>query len=297
MGKKKGFFVFLCRIVIIVQIILVILPVIAIVSLSFVETKSIMTMIFPRGFTLENYLVIVEKGRVLKPIINSVKMSVMAVAAGLVLTVPTAYMIVRRGGRWNAVFKVLIMLPWAMPASVVAVNLINAFNHKSIFALNQSLIGGFYILPIAYTITSLPLLFSSNEVAVHDDGGNFRKARQAGGPPASLSSDDLVIARGQFSDGQRLDDSVLPDGFRQLGQSGLVEDFSGLGGAAFHLGDGQVQTPGSLGLQDVIAQKGAQPPAQSGGLFCCQKKQLLSRKVSILFLERKRIKKNVHEGG
>ena len=59
-----------------------VLPVIAIVYLSFVETKSIMTMIFPRGFTLENYLVIVEKGRVLKPIINSVKMSVMAVAAG-----------------------------------------------------------------------------------------------------------------------------------------------------------------------------------------------------------------------
>lgn len=179
MGKKKGFFVFLCRIVIIVQIILVILPVIAIVYLSFVETKSIMTMIFPRGFTLENYLVIVEKGRVLKPIINSVKMSVMAVAAGLVLTVPAAYMIVRRGGRWNAVFKVLIMLPWVMPASVVAVNLINAFNHKSIFALNQSLIGGFYILPIAYTITSLPLLFSSNEVAVQGINKNLEEASRS----------------------------------------------------------------------------------------------------------------------
>ena len=156
-----------------------ILPVIAIVYLSFVETKSIMTMIFPRGFTLENYLVIVEKGRVLKPIINSVKMSVMAVAAGLVLTVPAAYMIVRRGGRWNAVFKVLIMLPWAMPASVVAVNLINAFNHKSIFALNQSLIGGFYILPIAYTITSLPLLFSSNEVAVQGINKNLEEASRS----------------------------------------------------------------------------------------------------------------------
>ena len=179
MGKKKGGFVFLCRIVIIVQIILVILPVIAIVYLSFVETKSIMTMIFPRGFTLENYRMIVEKGRVLKPIINSVKMSVMAVAAGLVLTVPTAYMIVRRGGRWNAVFKVLIMLPWAMPASVVAVNLINAFNHKSIFALNQSLIGGFYILPIAYTITSLPLLFSSNEVAVQGINKNLEEASRS----------------------------------------------------------------------------------------------------------------------
>ena len=58
------------------------------------------------------------------------------------------------------------MLPWSMPASVIAINLINSFNQKNIFAFNESLIGGFYILPIAYTISALPLLFSSNEVAI-----------------------------------------------------------------------------------------------------------------------------------
>lgn len=178
-GKKKGIFVSLCRIVIVVQIIMVVLPVAAIVYLSFVDTKSIMTMIFPRGFTLENYLIIAEKGRVLKPLINSIKMSVMAVAAGLAITVPTAYMVVKYKGKWNMLFRMLIMLPWAMPASVIAVNLINAFNKKSIFAFNQSLIGGFYILPIAYAITSLPLLYSSNEVAVQGINKNLEEASQS----------------------------------------------------------------------------------------------------------------------
>jgi iron(III) transport system permease protein len=58
------------------------------------------------------------------------------------------------------------MIPWSMPASAIAVNLINSFNKQNIFAFNNSLIGGFYILPIAYTIYALPLLFSSNEVAM-----------------------------------------------------------------------------------------------------------------------------------
>lgn len=178
-GTKKGVFISVCRVVVGIQMILVILPILAIGYLSFVETKSIMTMIFPRGFTLENYRIIAEKGRVLEPLTNSVKMSVMAAAAGLLITVPASYMAVRNKGTWNGWIRTLIMLPWAMPASVIAVNLINAFNHRSIFALNQSLIGGFYIIPIAYTITSLPLLYSSNEVAVRGINRNLEEASQS----------------------------------------------------------------------------------------------------------------------
>ena len=53
-----------------------------------------------------------------------------------------------------------------MPVSVIGVNLINAFNTKSVFAFGRALIGGFAILPIAYIIISLPLLLSSNDTAM-----------------------------------------------------------------------------------------------------------------------------------
>ena len=113
-----------------------------------------MTDIFPRDFTFENYTVIIEKSRVLQPLINSIKMSIMAVVAGLIITVPVSYLVVKKNNIYNKLAKFLIMLPWSMPASVIAINLINSFNQKNIFAFNESLIGGFYILPL-YPYTNI----------------------------------------------------------------------------------------------------------------------------------------------
>ena len=165
-NNKNTIFTYICKIIIGVQIILIILPIIKIIYLSFMSTHSIMMEIFPREFTLENYSMIFEKTRVLKPMINSIKMSLMAVVLGLIITIPVAYVTTKNDSIYNRLAKFMIMIPWSMPASAIAVNLINSFNKQNIFAFNNSLIGGFYILPIAYTIYALPLLFSSNEVAM-----------------------------------------------------------------------------------------------------------------------------------
>lgn len=165
-NSRSSLFTFVCKIVVGVQIIMIIIPIITIIYLSFVSTHSIMTTIFPKDFTLENYIMVFEKSRVLQSILNSLKMSLMAVVAGLLITVPTAYLVIKKDNSYNRLAKFMIMLPWSMPASAIAVNLINTFNQNNIFAFNKSLIGGFYILPIAYTIYALPLLFSSNEIAM-----------------------------------------------------------------------------------------------------------------------------------
>lgn len=178
-GGRGGFIAIAGRIVVLLQILLILLPIAAIIYLSFVSTSSIMQDIFPHSFTLENYLVIFRKKRVLKPLLSSLQMSAMAVAAGLVLTVPSAYLIVRRAGRMGNLLKVLLMLPSAMPASLIAINLINAFVRKSVFSFNQPLIGGFYIIPIAYTITALPMLLSSNEVAIRGLHPNLEEASRS----------------------------------------------------------------------------------------------------------------------
>ena len=140
------------RLIVFLQIVFIILPIVTIVYLSFTETSSIMQEIFPHAFTLENYRVIFEKPRVLKPLLNSLKMSAIAVAVGLLITVPSSYMLVKYKNKFHTFLKVLLLLPWTMPASVVAINLINAFGQETIFAFGQSLIGGFAILLIAYTI-------------------------------------------------------------------------------------------------------------------------------------------------
>lgn len=57
-NRKKDLFTFVCKVIIEIQIIMIMLPIVTIVYLSFVSTHSIMTTIFPRDFTLENYQMI-----------------------------------------------------------------------------------------------------------------------------------------------------------------------------------------------------------------------------------------------
>ena len=190
---KNSLLSVICKIVILIQILLILLPIGAIIYLSFTSTSSIMQDIFPHDFTLENYLTIFEKPRVLKPLVNSLKMSAMAVVAGLVITVPSSYMIVRFKGKFHGFLKLMLMLPWTMPASVVAINLINAFSTKSVFAFGEALIGGFYIVPIAYTITSLPLLLSSNEVAIQGLNKNLEEASKSLGANMIQIFKDVIV--------------------------------------------------------------------------------------------------------
>jgi len=93
-------------------------------------------------------------------------MSFLSVAAGLALTVPVSYLCWKRKDLPAGWARTVMMLPWCLPGSVIGINLINAFNKKSVFAFGQSLIGGYWILPIAYVILSLPLLLSYNDTAM-----------------------------------------------------------------------------------------------------------------------------------
>lgn len=165
--KKNSLFQIACGMIVFVQLAFILVPIAGIIYLSFNTTHSIMTTIFPTEFTLENYLDIFRSDRVFQPLLNSLTMSLIAVFAGLLLTVPTSYLAYHhKKDKILSSIKYLTMIPWCMPASVIAINLINAFNVKNFFAFGEALIGGYAILPIGYTITALPLLLSSNDVAM-----------------------------------------------------------------------------------------------------------------------------------
>lgn len=88
---------------------------------------------------------------------------------GLLISLPVAYMSCKRKDRVNVMLELMFMIPWAMPASTIAINLINSFNKKNLFVFNEILIGTYWIVPLAYILTSLPLLIRTNMLAF----GNF----------------------------------------------------------------------------------------------------------------------------
>ncbi|MDK1046304.1 MAG: iron ABC transporter permease, partial [Anaerolineales bacterium] len=125
-------------------------PHLNILWLSLVDHREWYTELVPMTFTLDNYTSLFE-AEAFRPIRNSVWMSVAAAAGTMLIGLPAAYLIGRRkpGGR---LVNVLVMIPWALPGTVVGMNLISSFNYDWL-----PLYGTVLILPLAYFVRFIPL--------------------------------------------------------------------------------------------------------------------------------------------
>jgi iron(III) transport system permease protein len=68
--------------------------------------------------------------------------------------------------RGKTAFDIAIMLPFALPGTVVAFNLIKTFNIPSVFSLGQVLVGTYAIVPLAYFVRFSPLVFRSTSASL-----------------------------------------------------------------------------------------------------------------------------------
>ncbi|MBI4556286.1 MAG: iron ABC transporter permease [Candidatus Hydrogenedentes bacterium] len=132
--------------------VVLLLPHMTILWFSFVDHRRWVTGIIPTTLTLDNYSSLLRDSRNLAPLLNSLWMSALAAIATLVVAAPSAYLVGRgrRGAGW---VNWVVMLPWALPGTVVAMNLIVAFNDPWL-----PLYTTVWMLPLAYFIRNVPLL-------------------------------------------------------------------------------------------------------------------------------------------
>ncbi len=145
----------------------IIFPILGITYLSFNTTHAIMVDPIPHDFSLVNYVSVFTMRRAYKPYINSFLISVFVGVFGSLITVPLSYYKSRTKMKLVIIEDLLTNLPYAIPASVLGINLIITFNKPSIFAFGEVLNGGFFLLPIAHLIAFLPILMNSNSVAMN----------------------------------------------------------------------------------------------------------------------------------
>lgn len=144
---------------------LIVIPLLAIIVLSFADSRSWMMDIFPSNFSLINYKTIFSQPRVLAPIKNSIYISTMASAIATAIAATSSYLILKEKNIKSKVLNFAIMLPMAIPASTLGVNLISAFNQKRAIIFNNALVGTYSILPIAYVIATVTLVSRSTYTA------------------------------------------------------------------------------------------------------------------------------------
>ncbi|WP_394706000.1 ABC transporter permease [Maridesulfovibrio sp.] len=141
-----------------VLLFLILLPFITIIVLSFVESSSWMVSIYPQEFSLINFKAIFLKARKFRPFMNSMEMSVLAAFVCLLVAVPASWIIEKTNLKFRGLVEFLVVLPWALPASAIAINLIIANSSPTIFSFNTVLVGTYALLPLGYFIKSLPIV-------------------------------------------------------------------------------------------------------------------------------------------
>ncbi|WP_409345515.1 ABC transporter permease [Paenibacillus sp. MBLB4367] len=160
----------------VIGVIVLLLPILVLVLISFSVDGTWTVQILPPKYTLSHYADLFMDSKTWRPIANSFKMSAIATVGNIIFGVAAAYAMVRMKFKGKFVLDLLIMLPWALPGTVVAVNLISAFSERSVFSFDQVMIGTFWILPLAYFVRHLPLVFRSTSATLMQMDGSIEEA-------------------------------------------------------------------------------------------------------------------------
>lgn len=153
-------------------------PVASILLLAFTVNGTWTTQIIPPEYTLQNFVEIFTHPRSLRPLLVSSQMSAVAMVASIVVGVLTAWVIARWKGKGAGVLDLMIMLPWALPGTVVGVNIVTAFASPTPFNLGQVFIGSLWILPLAYFIRFVPLVFRNAAASLAQIDPSVEEAAQ-----------------------------------------------------------------------------------------------------------------------
>jgi len=156
--------------------IILMLPILVLVLISFSVNSTWTVQVLPPEYTVQHYIDLFTDSKTWRPIANSLQLSAIATIGIIIFGVAAAYVMVRLPIRGKTLLDVLIMLPWALPGTVVAINLIAAFSQPNPFSFGQVLIGSFWIIPLAYFVRHLPLVFRSTSATLMQMDGSVEEA-------------------------------------------------------------------------------------------------------------------------
>jgi iron(III) transport system permease protein len=155
----------LATLVAIVFAIVLVLPVATLFLVSFAQEGSWTTQTLPAAYTLANYQRLFGDPYAAEVFFNSFTMSAIAAVAALVWSFCVVMFLKRRNGKRKFIsqsgrrlLSLLILVPWALPGTVVAVSVAEAYGRPGSLLGSYVLVGTFWILPVVYFLRFMPLV-------------------------------------------------------------------------------------------------------------------------------------------
>ncbi|MDX6499982.1 MAG: iron(III) transport system permease protein [Blastocatellia bacterium] len=143
------------------------LPIATLVLVSFSRDGSWTTQTLPPVYTVANFARITTDVESRSVFINSLLMAGMATLAALIWSFcVTALTASGKPSRWARLINVLVLLPWALPGTVVAVSVAEAYGQPNVLTGSFILIGTFWILPVVYFLRFMPLVVRAVQASI-----------------------------------------------------------------------------------------------------------------------------------
>jgi iron(III) transport system permease protein len=176
-----------------VMVVVLLLPHAMIVLVSFARDGAWTTQVLPPSYTVENYQHLVTDASLWAPIRNSVVMAFLATVATVIVCSTAAYLLVLRRVPGRRLLALLVALPWAIPATAVAIGLASTFNRNSPATLQLLLVGTFWILPLAYFVRGVPLVSSAVEGSLRQMDASLEDAARGLGAGSWLTLRRVIL--------------------------------------------------------------------------------------------------------
>lgn len=160
----------LATLLVIIFSVVLVLPVVTLILVSFAREGSWTTETFPAAYTTANYLRLFNEPQSSEVVINSLLMSGIAALGCLLWSFCVVTLLVRRSKRtdndrlrsigdgWRRLLSLLVLIPWALPGTVVAVSVAEAYGKPGSLLGSFVLVGSFWILPVIYFLRFMPLV-------------------------------------------------------------------------------------------------------------------------------------------
>jgi len=170
-----------------------ILPILFIVIFSFTDSYSISTGTLAwQRFTLENYVALFTQQGAFRPYMMSLIYSGLAAIIVVAIVLVTTRLL-HKYKKKLVFLEYLMMIPWLLPATLIAVGLMVTYDQPHPLIFNQVLIGTYVMLLIGYVIVLIPFTLRMLKAAFYTVDDSLEEAAKSLGSRAFYTFFKVVL--------------------------------------------------------------------------------------------------------
>ncbi len=159
-----------------------VLPILVLVLVSFARDGAWTIQTLPPAYTINNYTRIFTDEDSRGVFVNSLLMAAIAAGAALVWSFCVATFVTSKGSPFlRRIVSLLVLVPWALPGTVVAVAIAEAYGKPNLLTGSFVLIGTFWILPVIYFLRFMPLVVRAVQASMEQLDAALDEAARVSG--------------------------------------------------------------------------------------------------------------------